>query len=132
LPDALPSAEHAPAHDARARALDLPPGQIAVGAGLTALEAVRLTPRRQPERPFVQELTALAEWMLQGRIRPGDEAVERRRDVEERSRHVFSPVGSDRKDSPEHAISSRLSTDGSRARGSTSRRAAGGTSRSRR
>jgi hypothetical protein len=66
---------------------------LGVRAGLSALHAVALAPRFQCHGPFVQPLPAFAQRVLEGRIRPGDEAVQRRGDVDDRS-HVNLLVSS--------------------------------------
>ena len=51
------------------------------------LEPVLRTPALEPDDPLVQLLAALAERLFERLIRPGDEAVERHRDVE-KYRHI--------------------------------------------
>ena len=55
---------------------------------LAALQAVRPAPRRQAEDPVVQLHAAHAERVLLALPRPGDEAVERHRDLAAQPRHV--------------------------------------------
>ena len=97
-PSALGSSSHGPSPPLNMR---LPvtkgPGRvemflddICVGAELTARKPVALAPGQQADGPFVQPLATLSQRSLEARIRPGDEAVERGRDVESQFRHSSS------------------------------------------
>src|SRR5207249_4108779 len=91
FPRALSTAEHSSAHhDGPGRAerfLD----DLAVGVGLTAREAMPLTPAREREGPFVQSIAALPQRPLDGLVRSRDEAVDRHRDVARQARHSLGP-----------------------------------------
>src|SRR6476661_540953 len=93
LPWAYPTAEHPPAHDDRAgrgeRFLD----DVVVGVRLATGPAVALTPRGEAVDPLVEPLAALAERLLDRLVRPGDEAVERHRDVQRQLAHGSSLSG---------------------------------------
>src|SRR4051794_2595268 len=84
------AAEHPPAHDHRAGAGDRRADELAVLVLLAALEPVLRTPRGEPERPLVQRHPARAEWILERGVGPGDEAVERHRDLQQHLRHRVS------------------------------------------
>src|SRR6266508_749666 len=80
-PRSLPAAEHSPAHDdGTGRAEPFCNDLVVDRLGVAAREPVGLAPACEPEGPFVQPLAALAQ--LEGLVRPGDETVERHRDVE--------------------------------------------------
>ena len=93
LPRAAAAAEHLAAHDARADPGKRLARELRVDVRLAALEAVLLAPRHRGERPLVQQLAALAERVVERRVRAGDEAVERRRDVEDELSHRVLLVG---------------------------------------
>src|ERR671922_1958809 len=82
VPGALAAAEHPPAHDKGARPLLGRADDLVVRVRVAAFESVLASPALEPDDPLMQLLTALAERLVQGRVRPGDEAVERHRDVE--------------------------------------------------
>src|SRR5215208_4101316 len=89
LPGALPAAEHLPAHDDGAGSRDRRRKELVVLVADTAVHAVPLTEAGEPEDPLVQLLSTFAERLLQRRIRPGDEAVERDRYVREYFAHAM-------------------------------------------
>src|SRR5437763_354662 len=53
---------------------------------------VELAPGRERVGPLVQAFAALAQRLSEGLVRPGDETVERHRDLERQSCHVVSPL----------------------------------------
>src|SRR3954464_7315637 len=90
LPAAAAPAEHLPAHDVgacgRGRFFDQPGIVVRLAAGATVL----LAPARRLERPLVQALPVSPERLLQCRVRPGHEPVERGRDVDDDLGHAVS------------------------------------------
>src|SRR6185437_9094019 len=66
------AAEHVPAHHDGADVLDGFLDYLAGGVDLAALHAVALAPRLEPDCPLVKLLPALAQRVLQARVRPGD------------------------------------------------------------
>ena len=60
--------------------------------GLAARTSVGLAPGLRGERPLVQLLAARSERLLERLVRPGDEAVERHRDVQDQLSHRASFV----------------------------------------
>jgi hypothetical protein len=56
-------------------------GDLGVGVTLAAARSVLLAPGGGRERPLVQALSALPDWVLGALVGPGDEAVERDRDL---------------------------------------------------
>jgi len=76
LPGAFTTAEHAPAHDNGAGGDDRFFDDLGVGILVAARETVALAPALGRKGPFVQEVAALTEGLLQARVRPGDEPVE--------------------------------------------------------
>jgi hypothetical protein len=82
LPRPLPAAEHPPPHHRGAGAAGRFLDELRVPAGLASREAVALAEGLEPECPLVEPLAALAERLIEGLVRPGDEAVQRHRDFE--------------------------------------------------
>jgi hypothetical protein len=88
-----PAAEHVPAHhgrtDVRERRLD----DLGAGVDLAALQPVRLAPDGELDGPLVELVASLAQRVLLARIGPGDEAVQRDRDVDLQLCHRASLLG---------------------------------------
>ena len=76
FPRSLAAAEHAPAHYRCRRLADEFGCQLRVDALVAALPAVFRAPSLRGDHPLVKLLAALAERVLEGRIRARDEAVE--------------------------------------------------------
>ena len=75
------AAEHMAAHHDGADGRDRFDQELVVGAGLAAREAVRLPPALEPNGPLVQLVPTPAQRLLERRIRPGDETVDRDRNL---------------------------------------------------
>src|SRR4051812_19267616 len=89
-PRAGAAAEHAATHDDRAARGDALRDDSRGGVRLAAGQPVGLAPRGQREGPLVELLAALAQRVLEGRIGPGDEAVDRYGEVEEELGHALT------------------------------------------
>src|SRR5436190_4511822 len=81
VPRSGAAAEHVPAHDGRARAAENVLGEPRARVDVAAFLAVALAERLERDQPIVELLTADSERMLSRLVRPGDEAVDRHRDV---------------------------------------------------
>ena len=81
VPRSVAAAEHLAAHDVGADTLDDLVDDLRVGAALAALQSVLLAPAGGREHPLVQAHPALSDRVLEALVGPGDEAVERHRDV---------------------------------------------------
>ena len=88
LPRASDRPEHVAPHDRRADVLAPRRGMPVVDGRLPSLLAVPLTPAPCREHPFVDRLAALAEWIVEALVGPGDVPVERHRDVDPEPRHA--------------------------------------------
>src|SRR6266566_2512413 len=93
LPGGRSAAEHPPAHDDRAGRAERLLDDVVVGIRLATGLAVAPTPRREAVGSLVEPLAALAERLLDRLVRPGDEAVERHRDVQRQLAHRSSQFG---------------------------------------
>src|SRR5262249_47106675 len=91
-PRPLAAAEHLPAHDDRADAGDVGLDKPGIGVVFPALAAVAIAEGLRRDEPIVQLLAALAERLLERRIRAGDVAVQRDRDVGKTWHAVKTPV----------------------------------------
>src|SRR5581483_7109 len=89
LPRAAAAAEHAAAHDDGAHARDLLADRLVVDAGLAAGLAVPRAPGRRVVRPLVEPSPASPERVLDGRVRAGDEPIERGGDVDDGGWHLL-------------------------------------------
>src|SRR5512132_4682539 len=76
LPGSLAAAEHAASHHDGAGRAQRFRDALVVRSGLAAGEAVGLAPALERKGPLVQLVSALAERILERRVRPGDVAVE--------------------------------------------------------
>src|SRR5205807_5755681 len=82
FPGTLAAAEHPPSHHDGAGRAERFRNERIVGTGLAAVaKAVALAKAREPEEPFVQPLASVAQRPLEARVRSGDEAVQRHRDL---------------------------------------------------
>src|SRR4051794_35211693 len=90
VPRSRAAAEHVPAHDGRAGAAEDVLGKRRAGVDLAAFLAVHLSERLERDQPAVELLTADPERMLRRLVGPGDEAVDRHRDVQLQLAHRSS------------------------------------------
>jgi hypothetical protein len=81
VPRPVAAAEHLAAHDVGADTLEDLVDDLRVGAALAALLPVLLAPAVGREHPLVQAHPALSDRVVKALVRPGDEAVERHRDL---------------------------------------------------
>src|SRR3954452_13779340 len=91
VPRPRTAAEHVPAHDGRAGAAEDVLRERRARIELAAFLAVALAERLERDQPAVELLTADAERMLRRLVGPGDEAVDRHRDVQLQLAHRFLP-----------------------------------------
>src|SRR5260370_33590426 len=94
VPWPVAGAKHLAAHDVGSDILDDLGGDFRVGALLAALQALLCAPAGGLEDPLVQAQSPFADRVLKALIGPGDETVERDRDLAGNGTHaLMTPIG---------------------------------------